>query len=331
MAAALAPSTESVGVALLLQSAGTVPDWIELIPAGEFMGRDGRKFINDRPDQVVAAFVAHRASLPFDAEHSSEHKAAKGDPAPAQGWIEELDVRDGAVWARVEWTAPGRELIANRQYRYYSPVIYFQPKTNQVLGLKSAGLTNQPNLFFTALNQAANTHQENDMDFTKIALALGLIAAAGESDILQAINALKEDKATALNRAASPDPAKFIPVETHELALNRATTAETSLAALKQASVEAEIETAINAALSDGKIAPANQDYYTAMCRTENGLDQFKAFIAKAPAIVPSQGDDAKKHPGAQATALNAEEQQVAQLLGINNDDFVKAKDVAVA
>ncbi|MEZ5571182.1 MAG: phage protease [Halioglobus sp.] len=330
MAAALAPQTESVGVALQFQSGGTVPDWIELVPAGEFQGRDGRRFVNDRPDQVVAAFTANRATLPFDIEHSSEHKAAKGDPAPAQGWIEELQVRSGAIWSRVEWNPSGRELIANRQYRYYSPVFYFDQKTQQVLALKSAGLTNQPNLFFAALNRATTT-QETDMDFTKIALALGLIAAAGETDILQAINALKDERATALNRAETPDPAKWVPQETHALALNRATTAETSLASLKQAALDADIEVAINSAQDAGKIAPANKDYYTAMCRTEGGLEKFKAFAATAPALISDQGKDTKRDPGTNATALNAEEAQVAKLLGISTADFAAARTAAAA
>jgi hypothetical protein len=135
------------------QSPGSIPDWIELIPAGEFQGRDGRRFINDEPYRVVAAFQANLASLPVDIEHASELKAKLGEPAPAQGWIEDLDVRGGAVWGRIEWTVSGHAVLANRQYRYYSPVFCHRTDSNQVLALKSAGLTNQPNLFVPALNQ----------------------------------------------------------------------------------------------------------------------------------------------------------------------------------
>lgn len=331
MAAAFAPQTDSVGVALQFQSADQVPDWIELIPAGPFQGRDGRRFVNDKPEQVVAAFAAHRATLPFDIEHSSEHKARQGDPAPAQGWIEELQVRAGAVWGRVAWNQSGRDLIASKAYRYYSPVIYYDPKTLQVLALRSAGLTNQPNLFIPALNQAdSSTQSETVMDLSKIALLLGLAAAASETDIMTAINALKDARDVALHRAETPDINKFVPAATHELAVNRATTAEAELAAIKKGALEKDIETAINAALEAGKIAPANKDYYTAMCRTEGGLDQFKAFAASAPAIVADQGKSADGKP-TNGIALNAEEQQVAKLLGMSTTDFAAAKTAAVA
>lgn len=300
MIGALAPQVEPVSVAMHFQTNGSAPEWIELIPAGEFAGRDQRRFVNDQPDQVVAAFRAHKAALPVDIEHASELKATIGEAAPAQGWVEDMDVRAGAVWGRIEWNDPGRALIANRQYRYYSPVLWCSKTSRQVAAVKSVALTNQPNLYIPALNRADHsTSTETAMDFSKFAIALGLVNAASESDILTAINSLKTDRETALNRAESPDANKFVPRATHELALNRATDAETKLAEIEKAALEKDIEAEINAALTAGKIAPANKDYYAEQCRAEGGLEKFRGFVKSAPKIVADPANLGKKPPGA--------------------------------
>jgi len=66
------------------------PGWLLLVPAGRFEGRDGRFWVNDRPDAIVAAFEAAGQPLPIDWEHATEIKAPAGDPAPAAGWITAL-------------------------------------------------------------------------------------------------------------------------------------------------------------------------------------------------------------------------------------------------
>jgi phage I-like protein len=299
-AAALAPQAEEAGLALQFQS-GAVPEWIEMIPAGRIQGRDGRQFVNDQPNHVVAAFRANRASLPIDIEHSSQHKATVGEPAPAQAWIEDLDVRNGAIWARVEWNEAGRKLVANREYRYYSPVFYASKANNQVLALKSAGLTNQPNLYFPALNAQENpANEENAMTPKAILQALSLADTATEADVVTAINTLKADHTMALNQAQHPDEKKFIPAATHELVLNRATAAEAALADRDAKQREKDIEVAVNAAADEKKILPGKKDYYIAQCRKENGLEDFVEFAKTAPKVVADDTNLGKK-PGHQA------------------------------
>ena len=75
---------------------GTPPEWIELIPAGEFSGRDGRGpyWLKD-PAAVIKATDALRmdAGIPVDYDHATDFGAAEGRPAPAAGWIKELEER----------------------------------------------------------------------------------------------------------------------------------------------------------------------------------------------------------------------------------------------
>ena len=66
------------------------PQWIELIPAGDFKGRDGRgPFRMSNAQEVIAATRALRmdAGLPIDYDHATDFGAPEGRPAPAAGWI----------------------------------------------------------------------------------------------------------------------------------------------------------------------------------------------------------------------------------------------------
>lgn len=70
----------------------------------------------------------------IDYEHQTDHTSENGQPAPAAGWIRELDVRGGALWGRVEWTAKAAASIAAREYRYISPTFRHTPAPANDLG-----------------------------------------------------------------------------------------------------------------------------------------------------------------------------------------------------
>lgn len=101
------------------------PAWIELFPAGPRIdARDGRTFYANTA-AVLAAFQANRGPLPIDYEHGQDLLAARGEAAPAAGWIVAVEDRNGAVWGQVEWTARAAQMIAAREYRFLSPA--FKP------------------------------------------------------------------------------------------------------------------------------------------------------------------------------------------------------------
>ncbi|MFO0521677.1 MAG: phage protease, partial [bacterium] len=88
-----------------------MPDWVQLTPPGPaIVGRDGRAWTLSDPAAVAAAFDPAKEPQ-IDLEHSSQIAAPLGMPAPAVGWIKELNVRDGALWGRVEWTAEGEATV----------------------------------------------------------------------------------------------------------------------------------------------------------------------------------------------------------------------------
>lgn len=305
---------------------GSAPEWIQVLPPGQVItGRDGRTWINDQPEVLLAAFAAGGKDLPIDWEHSSELRAREGKEAPAAAWIKELAIRDdGSLWARVEWTARGAESVASKEYRYISPVFAFDRETLRIMQIRSCGLTNQPNLFLDALNR--EHHKEDNPMLKKVIVALGLPETTTEEAALNQIGKLNGDLATALNSARHPSLDLFVPRKDYDTALNRATTAETELKSIKDTQLETAINAEIDAALKAGKITPATKEYHVAQCRQEGGLDRFKAFVGAAPTVADvSDLDDKDVTTG---TGLNAEDLAMCDRMGLSVEDYKKANNI---
>jgi phage I-like protein len=298
------------------------PEWVQLTPAGPRLpGLDGREWTMTDPAAVIAACRAVRGAveIPVDFEHATHVKGARGEAAPAVGWVRDLEARDGAIWGRVEWNESGREAVASRGYRFVSPGFDFHKLTGAVRRIVSVGLTNLPNFTMPALNREGE-HEEKTMD-AAVLQALGLNPGASAADAVVAITKLRTDAQTALNRAANPDPAQFVPRADYDLATNRVTTLEAQVKAQR----EAEITAAVDAAVEAGKIAPASRDYHLAVCRTDGGLEKFASFIAAAPVIAPKGGTQTAK-PAQADGALSAEELAVCRQMGMSPTDFAAAK-----
>lgn len=293
-----------------------LPEWLPVIPAGQFTGRDGRVWVTSNPADVITGSFRY-PKLPIDIEHATELKGPKGDPAPAYGWIDALRQRDdGTIEAHVEWTPDGEALIRGKKYLFYSPAFFFTAD-GQVTRLSSVGLTNKPNLAFPALNS-----ENNDMTIpVQLVTVLGLPANASVDDAVKAIQQIKTSEQVALNRAENPDVTKFIPIETHQLALNRATEAEGKL----KVQADNEIEALVDLAIKEGKVAPANKDMYLATCRSEDGRKQFTEFVKGAPVIV---SNDPKKKPKPETNnqELTETELGMCRSMGITKEEFLAAK-----
>jgi len=314
-AAALSPVL-AINAQALANSA-QAPEWICLIPAGKVVGRDGREWVNDRPQLVLEAFNAQGMDLPLDLEHSTELQAPQGQPAPAVGWIKELQSRVGEIWGRVDWTEAGRNAVESRSYRYVSPVIVFERASKRVVALTSVGLTNRPNLFLQALNG-----QEKNMDLKKLLAALGLPETASFDEAMAHLGKLKGDLVTATNAAASPSLDKFVPRADFDAALARATNAEASLADQAKQAKDKDIKAAIEKALAEGKITPATVDYHKEQCALEGGLERFAEYCKAAPVIAdPSTMD--KKQPG-EGAVIDDVQRAVNAMMGIDDETFKK-------
>lgn len=302
---------------------GQAPDWIELLPSGPVInGRDGRKWLFDELAQqlVDTAFVERGIDMVIDWEHATEKVAPQGEPAPAAGWIDRLEIRSGALWGHVTWTPRAGEQVAAREYRFVSPVFDYDDTYRRVLRMVSVGLTNKPNLVLTALNHETSETPKMAIPLALAAL-LGLDATATDE---QAVAAVTQLKATATARNSEQPPLdKFVPRGDYELAVSRATNAEQALATRKADEHKAVVEAEIEAALKAGKITPATADYHRAACSEQSGLDRFREFVKAAPSVAdPSDLGDRK--PDGTSIALNAEQQAACAQFGLDPLEFAK-------
>lgn len=306
-------------------SNGKAPEWVELIPPGpNVTGRDGRQWLFDEQagTLVQSSFLGRAIDLPIDWEHATQHRASKGESAPAAGWIKQLELRNGALWGLVDWTPRASEQVINREYRFLSPVFDFDPDTTRIARLVSAGLTNKPNFLLTALNQE-NTEVTPVTLSPALLTALGLPATATEE---QALAATAQLKATAqATNAEKPNLEQFMPRADYDNVLQRATNAEQALAEQKKTEHNKQVDALITSATQAGKITPATVDYHRAACQDETGLARFKAFVDAAPVVAAPSNLDERKHDKT-TTALNSEEQHVAKLLDMSEADFIKGK-----
>jgi phage I-like protein len=310
--------------------AAAAPEWIELLPAGVFYGRDGRgPFRLDDPTAVIASTTALQmnAGLPIDYDHATDFGAPEGRPAPAAGWIRELEVRSGAVWGRVEWTARAASSIVAREYRYVSPVFQFDPKDGVVTRLLRAGLTNNPNLHLTAIaasRTAAADAKDQRMEFPNQELR-ELLNLEGDATVAEVVAKVRELRAA--GEAAAPstgahahDPAHYVAMAEFERAL-------TELNALKAERARERAAHTVEEAIRAGKIVPAQREWAIAYCAAD--ARGFQAFAAKQPSIIGENLGLAGEPPAADRFAgggLNSAELAICAQLGLKHGEFMRRK-----
>lgn len=317
-----------------------LPEWVQLLPAGRFSGRDGRgPYVNNNLPAVLGAFSAWGMPIAIDYEHQSLTAADKTGATPAAGWIHELEARADGIWGRVEWTPRAAQMLADKEYRYLSPVFHYAAKTGQVLRLIGAGLTNNPNLYL----HAAASRQEEDapMLLDELRALFGLTDAdeaavvahvtamhqrdqastAQRADLAKAVGLAADAELPAIAQAvqsrvqAGPDLNRFVPRSQYD----EVATALNSL----QASVRGqEVEQLVTAAMQAGKIAPATEAWAREYCaRDPRG---FKQFVDSAPVITAQSHAGSQTGKQAGGAGLGADDLAVCTRLGLNPEDYAK-------
>lgn len=302
--------------------------WLPLIPVGKFGGRDGRHWDNGKPNEVIK-----NTALPFilDVDHNSETTTNTS----ASGWVTELKITDDHILGKLELNSQGQEMLADKRYKYYSPA-FTTDKNGRVHAFASVALTNKPNLNVPALNNAdVGTGRDlslpdNPESLTKgelimlaaLLAALGLAADADQQTALNTISTLKQQSAEG-ERSRTPDLNAFVPKATHDQVVVELNAVKKQLADKAQADHSAAVEVAINAAIADKKIAPADKDFYLSCCASEKGLEDFRQFVANKAAVI---GDVAlpDNPPTGGETALNSEQKDLLSQLGLSEADFIQ-------
>ncbi|MGS4946976.1 phage protease [Meridianimarinicoccus sp. RP-17] len=279
--------------------------WAHLVPLGRVTGRDGRTFIVRDPHSIVQRSLHGGRELPVDYEHEMDTPRAPGAAAvPAAGWIKELQVRADGIWGRVEWTERAGKMVAAREYRFLSPVLY-HAKDRTVMRIAGAGLVHRPNLELKSLSSEdspmTDTPTAPGAALAQIAEALGLHAEATSAEIVTAI----QDKTT-------PDPAQYVPIEA----------VKELLAAGKErfaAMSEDKARQKVDDATTRGYITPGMRGWAMALCAQDpERFDEFLSCSVPAYAHLHHMHTHGAGLSGARGAHVSGDEAEILRHMGID-------------
>lgn len=317
---------------------GPVPEWLHLCPTGTFRGNDGRgPYRLDDVDAVIKASMA-RGKFPLDECHSTDLAAPKGQPAPARGWIVEMQARADGIWGRVEWTGSGRTLMEDKAYRGLSPVIASKKIDGQVLRILRASLTNDPNLTLKTIHSQT---QGNDMDLMqRLRQTLGLADDASEDAVVTAITEKNTRHAAAVTAHAT-ELARIAEVAgytadkptTEDVVKHLQTQGVGDVASMRETivSLQSQVQTMtgdrardratafIDGAIKAGKPIKPLRDHYI-----ERHMADTVAVEKEVGAMISlhAGGLDPKRDPADPAGGLTAADHEVCSLMGIDPKEY---------
>ncbi|MQT14395.1 phage protease [Segnochrobactrum spirostomi] len=313
-----------------------VPAWVHLVPSGIFRGADGRgPYRLGDAEAVIHASMADGAKLPIDENHAFDLAAPKGLPAPARGWIVELQSRPNGIWGRVEWTPTGATLVAERAYRGLSPAIAVRTADRTIAAVLRASLTNDPNLPLTSLHSRSPL-----MDLDALRTALGLGADATEADVLAAIAAQRTAVsthaatlsriATAAGLADGVEPDAIVTTLQSRGASDvdklRSTVVElqTQLTEIGNARARDVATRVVDDAIKSGRVGlhPLRDHYITRHMADPQAVEREIAampVLNSGGRVAPPAGDQA-------SGGLSAEEAETCELMGISREKFIESR-----
>lgn len=356
--------------ACLTDLSGNAPTEIQLTPAGTFRARDGRPADIDGWVMTAenAALIIEKANVrktPFviDYDHRTLSVQEKGGKAPAAGWFETLEWREGVglFAVAVDWTSEATQEIKDKKYRFISPVFSYDPKTGVVNEILMAALVNNPALdgmkdlaslamqcfskpkkiealsmdldellerlryLFNLPTLATAEEIKVQMDKAKSLMDAASTETAAASSILDLI--AKKDGQIAALSTKTPDPTQFVPVAAFQ-------DLQKNFAALSEKINQTAVDDLVKVGLSDGRITPPLTDWAKGLSHAALSVFLDKATpIAglsgtqtdgKAPEGGDKKGGKSATEVASAATAYQA--QQAA--LGYQIDDIAAINHV---
>lgn len=316
------------------------PEWVKVCAVGTWQGHVyGTVVITGRDiDEMVTNFRANPMSRrPCDWEHQSLWTRDNGMPAPASGWVRELERRGDELWARVEWTEKAKAQIEAGEYAFLSPVLIFH-YTDHMSGrdkgtvFHSLALTNQP--FFEELPPLAASAEVPMI--TNLALLLGLAASATTTQQEERATLLVATRKAVLEQLKLPEEATpdQIKAALAAQAQHAGFVPATQLVAVTTELAELKASALVEAAQRDGKIVPAQRDWLMGFARDNHAAAE--AWCKVAPKVFPGAAST-RQAPGASGGAedkpavitLTAAEEQQRVAMGATVDEYIRAKQEA--
>ena len=311
----LSASAATFGVVLCEIAASSdvaAPEWIKIAPLGANKTRDNRNYYFDG-DVLVAAFKAGGIDIPIDLGHATESSLIEA--APAIGWIDQLEVRDGGIYGRCQWLEQGLSIIKARTHRYVSPA-FIHTKAGAATMLKSVGLVTTPALAMPAVASVMPILHTGDKPMKLLLAKLGLTENATEDEAL-----------AKLASVSAIDTAQFVPVSQLTASNQQVATLKARLDAIDAEAETSKCQALVDKGVADGKITPAAKDHYIAMARSN--FDACSSAITAMPVLLSAGADGAAKaaeKTAGEGDSLSPEEVTMASTLGLSAEAYKAAK-----
>ena len=307
---------------------------------------------------LMARVAARKNDLLVDYEHTTLRVAKNGGENPAAGWIGTAALswdESTGLFADIQWTDAAKTKIESDAYRYLSPTIVYDPKTGQVVDILHVALTNfaaidgmdeasiaAASAFAAALT---STQTETTMDqalleklLGDLSWMLGLPTGATLQDYIAQLEKItgqlksasgataaasfdlakhladSQTQIAALS-AAAPDPAQFVPMA-------QFAEMQSKVAALAGQLETGERGSLMTAALSDGRILPAQREYWAA--QPVAALSAYLAVAQPVAALSGMQSGAGKIGAGSgDVAALTAEQVKLCAQMRIPEADYL--------
>lgn len=349
---------------------------VQVTPAGDFRPRDGRELPVSHwhidaasAARVIAEFRTLKTPPVIDYEHQTLLAEENGQPAPAAGFIRDLEWREGqGLFAKIELTPRARQYVADGEYRYFSPVLVYDKTTGEIRRLLMGALTNNPALDGMApieLRAAARfnlTEEPATMNKHLLAIATALALATANktedqlgAEVLTAVTNLQgtTDLAALRKELGLNDDVGMEEISTAVAALkskanSAATTGEPDpaefvpvgvvkelrdqVAALSAQNLQREVDDLVKPALEDGRLLAAQEKW--ARDLGKSNLAALKTYLDEAEPIAAlrgSQTDGRAPAGGKDENGLTPDEIAVCKATGIEPKDFAAQKAAATA
>ncbi len=185
----------------------TEDGWYHIMPLGEFPGvihaADGqRRQITERVTKKdLQKVMRSHAALAAEPDWPGylvglEHDSQLQDGSTrAAAWARDLDLRESGIWAKLNKTPLGADLIGS-QYKYFSTVNPMRENadgTFSPVAIDDIGLTNKP--AYTGLTPARHTKERNSVMLDKkLTGALSLPETATVEQAVEAVQSLHSKK-----------------------------------------------------------------------------------------------------------------------------------------
>lgn len=313
-------------------------------------------------ERVIAAHVALRRDRVVDYEHQTlggEYARPDGQ-APAAAWVDRLELRADGLWAHVAWTEKARAAVEAKEYRYLSPVFPLD-KQRRPLELHSLALTNDPAIVGQAplVNKGQpGGAPDQEVTMTWLLTLLGLAAGTDEMALKGAVEGLValKNRAEDLGKKLGVKNLDEVEGLFGELTTLRAYKAETlealglgstagtseakgtllalknaggthadlaqELAVLKAQLAERSANEAVDAALAEGKLTPAQRPWAIELAKKDPAA--FTAYRAAAPVVVAGGRTVSATSTATGEQGLTVDELAVCKQLGLSAEAFKK-------